>query len=440
MAPPRRTPKTAAAAAAEGAKPVETVDLAATPAEAVVVAASTAVSTDAATAVSTDAAVVSTDAAVVSTDAAADAVESAHRASRMQISSVLKINISQARCATHLKQNIGDAEVEREVKALRTSLKAAKAAGAGEAELNAIKEQITQKSLSVLRMSQQSPIATASIWDVIVDELLKFGMDRAIEDGKTTVDVSHIRGVNRLKDHKEGDKLVPTHPAKKASDLVYYPIYHKCPAWANYDQAAEEELAKRHSLAAKAAKAVKAEGTAAALPAAPGDEGDAAPGSKRTFFTYVENSIKAIRQDTRPDNVYSPIRVSHRVREFVAEIIAEGFARITQTVNVLVKQLMGVRTMGAIHVKTALRIYMLDEGRSVEQCDQIDAIIDAKLAAHSSFVTEERGKKVVALSEDKKTALADKAAARKVERLAKIKQQVRDLAAHAKSLEAEIAA
>jgi hypothetical protein len=45
---------------------------------------------------------------------------------RHQLTSILEIDISQARCATHLKQNLGDEKVEAEIKELRKALKEAR--------------------------------------------------------------------------------------------------------------------------------------------------------------------------------------------------------------------------------------------------------------------------------------------------------------------------
>lgn len=60
-------------------------------------------------------------------DAAGSAeTEAESKKTRHQLTTILEIDISQARCATHLKQNLGDEEIEADIKELRKALKEAR--------------------------------------------------------------------------------------------------------------------------------------------------------------------------------------------------------------------------------------------------------------------------------------------------------------------------
>ena len=156
----------------------------------------------------------------------------AGKRTRVQLAHILGVDVSQARCATHLKQNLGDEAVEGEIKELRASLKKAKDAGA---DLGPIKAQIGEKSKSLVRISGETPIAAAVIWDGAVKEILRHGMDQAIASERKIVDTSHL--------HDGAPSL-----------LVHYPLFSKCGAWVSYDPDHEEELKKERAASNKAAK------------------------------------------------------------------------------------------------------------------------------------------------------------------------------------------
>lgn len=69
-----------------------------------------------------------TDGSAAETGPATNGAETETEAkkTRHQLTSILEIDISQARCATHLKQNLGDEDVEAEIKELRKELKEAR--------------------------------------------------------------------------------------------------------------------------------------------------------------------------------------------------------------------------------------------------------------------------------------------------------------------------
>lgn len=318
----------------------------------------------------------------------------AGKRTRVQLAHILGVDVSQARCATHLKQNLGDEAVEGEIKELRASLKKAKEAGA---DLGPIKAQIGEKSKSLVRISGETPIAAAVIWDGAVKEILRHGMDQAIASERKIVDTSHLH---------DG----------APSSLVHYPLFSKCEAWVSYDPDHEEELKKERAASNRAAKETReakknvaeekgAKGAKVATKVAEddGDE-DNEPPTKTTFYTYVENALKTVKKEER----YKSMRVSNRVREYLSELVAQGIARQALLARIIVQRVMGVRTMNADHVKAVVHVLMADEGRTTDQINQVTGQIDEKLNLYHEHLTEEKVKKVAALDETKKTEIERK--------------------------------
>ena len=314
------------------------------------------------------------------TDAEASPDTGEAKRTRVQLAHILGVDVSQARCATHLKQNLGDEAVEAEIKDLRISLKKAKETGG---DLNVLKAQVAERSKSLVRISGETPIAAAVIWDGAVKEILRHGMDQAIANDRKNVEACHLH---------EGTP----------SALIYYPLFSKCEAWATYDQDREEELKKERAATNKAAKEakkdVKTNPEASKPPSKEDEDDDADSPTKTTFYTYVENALKTVKKD----EPYKNMRVSSRVREYLSVLVAQGIARQALLARIIVQRVMGVRTMNADHVKAVVHVLMADEGRTPDQINQVTGQIDSKLSLYHEHLTDEKTKKVAAFDESKK--------------------------------------
>ena len=305
---------------------------------------------------------------------------------RVQLTSVLEISISHARCATHLKHNLGDAAIEAEIKQLRANLKAAKTAEDAD-QITALKAEISKLSMPLVRLSNETPIATAVIWDGAVKELLRHGMNLALAGERKIVEVAHLH---------EGS------PA----ELACFPMYDRCPIWTEYDPAVEDGLKKARALenkAAKDAREAKKEGKA---PEAHAEEEAEEEGegegqhTKTTFYTYVENALKAIKKEPE----YSTMRVSNRVREYISELIAQGITRLSGLARILVQSVMSVRTMNAGHIKAVVHMLLVDAGRSAEDVEGLVGPVDEKLQRYRDHVKLEKEKKAELVDEPTKAA------------------------------------
>jgi hypothetical protein len=329
--------------------------------------------------------------------------------SRVQLAHVLDINISQARCATHLKHNLGDDIIEGEIKALRKSLNAAKLDSDAAKQVE-LKTQIAQKSKTLVRISSATPIAAAVMMDNLVKEVIRAGMDQAIAGDRKIVEVMHL--------HENS----PTR-------LTYYPLYGSCPSWANYNPEHEDEMKKTRAASNKLAKDVR-EAKKAATPeeckkvgkkvgkvklvdAVLEDDDDANDGAntKTTFYTYVENALKTVKSEELPDGrgaPYSTMRVSNRVREYLSDLIAEAIARMANLARIIVQCVMHVRTMNSDHVKAVVHMLLADAGRSEDQILAVTAQIDEKLSVYHEHLRSEKDKKTAALDDEQKSEMLRK--------------------------------
>ena len=164
-----------------------------------------------------------------------DPLDAANKKTRVQLAFILGVDVSQARCATHLKQNLGDENIEREIRELRENLKKVKS---DNGDFSDLKSQITEKSKALVRISGETPIAAAVIWDAAVKDLLRHGMDNAKAGDRKIVDTSHLH---------EGNP----------NDLLLSPIWAKCSNWVRYDPEHEDELKKGRAASNKVAKEIR---------------------------------------------------------------------------------------------------------------------------------------------------------------------------------------
>ena len=333
--------------------------------------------------------------------------EDADVRARVQLASVLNINISQARCATHVKQHLGDEAAEKTVKDLRVALKAANDAG-NAAVAETLRAQLVTAAKNLVRISSETPIAIAVVNDCLAKELLRHGMDRAIAGERKIVDVGHLH--------------------EACAGLTFSPIYGTCPIWLTYDNLSKEAKAE-----------AKAKAEAEAKTEAKADEAEVEESSKNSFYTYIENALKTVKKE----EPYKTMRVSNRVREYVAELVAQGIARITSLARIIVQRIVGVRTMNADHVKVVVHMLMADAGRSAESIQAISNIIDEKLALYHTHLNGEREKKTRALDSTQLAALERKQREATLSRKKKLADALRtrafEVATRVKALVAETA-
>ena len=339
--------------------------------------------------------------------------------SRQQLSQILQINISQDRCATHLKQNLGDNETEQKIKDIRNKLKTA----TDEKEVAELKASITQLSRLLVRISSETPIATAVVLDCMVKEQLIHGMTQANLKDRKIVEIAHLH-------------------SGKPSDLIYYSLIQNCNTYTGYNEEKEEALRQERGVQNKAAKEARltkkaADGTEVApVEGAPVEAAEDTEASKTTFFTYVENALKSLKKV----EAYKTMRVSNRVREYLSDIVAETITMIAELSRIIVQDVVEVRTMNAGHVKAIVRILMTYGGQKANQ-SVVTKQIDEKLEVYRSHLLLEKEKKTNNISEEAKQELKKKQTADELARKKKQMEMIRTRAVtsaqRVKTLQAE---
>lgn len=307
---------------------------------------------------------------------------------RQQLTDVLSISISPARCAAHLKKNLANKEVDNEIHNLREKLKAS----IDEVENTKLKEEISTLSQKVVRISSETSTVMAVICDGFVEDLLKHSINETLASNKKMVDVNYIMSG----DHKKN---------------LYYSIYHKLPTFINYDAKVYEENRKKKFEDNKKAKKAKKEGinvSDAEVPAVVNvpvvdDSND----GKTTFNTYIDAVLKNVKKDLQlAENI--KIRTSIEVRDFLSDMIIECIKRFITLSKIFVQQIMGVRTMNSNHIKAIVHMFMKDEGNTDEQINVVINRINEKIDLFQKHVVSERANRWADLDDVTKQDLLNK--------------------------------
>lgn len=338
---------------------------------------------------------------------------------RQQLTDVLGINISPARCATYLKQYLINEEVENKIKSLREKLKNHDPS----VDVSTIKSEIATLSQNTIRLSSETSTVMAVICNGFIEDLLKHSIDEAITNNKKIVDITNITSGN----HKNN---------------LYYSIYYKLPSFINYNQKLYDDQKKeRQELLKKNKKSKETTNNTTEQPntetttdtssvptptpvessesevnktshsdSESNDAQDNNNGNKITFNTYIDAVLKTIKKDPHYEAI--KIRISGEVRDYLSTMIIEAIKRFVVLSKIIVQQIMGVRTMNYNHIKAIIHIFMKDEGNSDEQINKIIQIIDSKLKIYHEHIKADRANKFNELDEAAKKAILDKRAER----------------------------
>lgn len=385
---PKVADKTPTAKAATSAKPASAKPAAASakPAAAKPMPkAATAPKTSAAAKAATEAAVEEIEATILAEEAAANGGKH-----RQQMTEILGVSIPAARCGAHLRAILSKPELDAQIKALRADLKEAKGDAVQE---KAFKDKINELTHNIVRIASDTPVAVAVLADIIVKELIRLGMGQAIACDHKIVRPADYRG--------DG-----------VAQLRAYPFINKLPTFAGFSPEREDELCKEQAAANKALKeareakkAGEGEAAAKAAPKAADDDADDEDGhSRSTFNTYVNSALQVVKEDPE----LKTMRVSGRVRQDLAEIIAEFLVRIANVARVLVDNIANARTMQAKHIKAAAEILMIEEQREQSEIDKILAVVDEKLAIYHTHMQATKDQKAASLGDEKKAEIERK--------------------------------
>jgi hypothetical protein len=316
---------------------------------------------------------------------------------RQQLTDILGISISPARCAAHLKKNLYNKEIDEVIHALRTKLK-----DCSEEDAKTVKKDISLYSQKIIRISSETSTVMAVICDGFVEDLLKHSISETLASNKKMVDVNYIMSG----DHKKN---------------LYYSIYYKLPSFVNYDPSNYEELKKKRTEENKKNKKNKkvADETVSDEPVVePVVETVTEPvvdpvtvesvdDGKTTFNTYIDAVLKNVKKQLQlSDNV--KIRTSIEVRDFLSDMIVECIKRFVTLSKIFIQQIVGVRTMNADHIKAIVHMFMKDEGSTDEQINTVLGKINDKIDLFHRHIVNEKENKFNELDDRVKQDILDK--------------------------------
>ena len=357
-------------------------------------------------------------------DATSASTDAAHTpAKRHQMTSVLGIDISIARTASHMKARMVTAEDEAALTEKRAAHKAAVAAG-DVAATAASKAEIDAINARIVRIGGDAPIAVAVLANLAAHQLLCHAMDQTRFAERKVVEVANL--------HAPGNDQVGA-----LSSLEVWPLVCNLPAITTYNAANEEEIRRRRAEANKDAKAAREaakemtpeEAKAAKAAAAVAEDDEDASGALTTFHTYVEHLTKTIKADPK----YETMRVSNRVREVISDLVGELVANLSRVSKTAVLDLLGVRTLTAEQLMAVVSIIYVNHSQ-LEASPGLASVlqhVNGKLAAYHTHMNSEKDRKSSEMSAEDKAALDEKKAASD-----KLRLQTRAAAAKKKAIAA----
>ncbi len=277
---------------------------------------------------------------------------------RHQMTQILGIDISPARCQAHMKANLLTPEQAALLEEKQAALTRAKTPGGGgtEAEIAALRREIDEVKAGTVRIGGDAPIAMATIINVVAQESLRYAMDRTIDADRKMVEVSafHTGELDRL---------------------GVWPLIRVLPSITSYDPEFERNLKADRASANRAAKKVREDTRAVRGEGDEGGERVRGAGDEdgdldeegyeptTTFNTYIDNVTKTVKAE----EPYKAMRVSNRLREIISHASAELVGSLTRVAKVAVLDLLRVKTMNASHLKSLVKmLYVHQGGRDVD--------------------------------------------------------------------------
>jgi hypothetical protein len=372
-------------------------------------------------------------------------VTTADRTKRHQMTQVLDIDISNARCHAHIKAKFVTAEIEELLTKKRAELEAAKKASESkgksakeDAACMELRHEINKITESIVRIGGDAPIAMATIVNYVAREMIKYTMDQTIAANRKIVDVGALHS---------GDM----------SRMPAYALIRPLPSITSFNPEQEEDMRRERAVANKLAKdtresnrkakdATETKATVAATKSEDEEEQEDQEERSNTnskFNTYVDNVTKSVKQEEK----YKSMRISNRLREVISQVVTELVASLSSMAKVAVLDLLQVRTLTAGHLKSIIRIlYTHQLGECASSMEELLAYIDEKLKSYYEHNKTEKQRKVASqfdgMSDDVRTAFNVKQTAddnkRKVLRAESAKKKAIEATQKAKLLAAEV--
>ena len=344
-------------------------------------------------------------------DPSAGGILEAPKKRRCLMTDILGIEVSTARCQSHMKDSLitpeESARLVEKRKALNVLKTNAKAAGQSiddDAAFNALNAEYRKIADSHVRIGGDAPIAMAALTNWIARSCLLRAVDKTKSLDHKIVEISAFHG-------------------EDLATIDVWPLICDLPAITTYNAECEKDLRVERAARGKLQKAKREQ--AKNDEGVDVDESDDEGQNQHTtnFYTYVDNVMKKIKEDPT-----CKLRVSARIRVVIADLIAEFIARFSKVAKVNVLELLGVRTLNAEHVLTITKVaYVLKTGS--EDSEQMKAILDyvsEKVNKFHEYAQAEKARKWEEMDSTKKAEIQAKLAAvnkKKIIRAATVAQQ-----------------
>lgn len=299
---------------------------------------------------------------------------------RRHLTSVLDINISQARCHRHLKQNLSDATVTQEINSLRETLKdntkvvevakinsqikdltrkqrdtknvaeKAKIQAQINGLMNTLQTNVELKTVvdttlrinelnkKIIRLSSEVSVVVATVCDFMVEDIVTFGLEHVLSNKKKQVQPYHLveAGVENIKS---------------------YPLIRNLSVFLT-------EKAKLDKPKTETVEGATTEDSETEVD-------DADVNNNNNFVTYVNNAIIKVKSNEK----YAPTRITKGVRKYLSNLIICFIKRISNMAQIIVQDITDVRTLNPEHVVNIMKWILKDE----QACDSIFEEIKTKV-------------------------------------------------------------
>ncbi len=332
---------------------------------------------------------------------------------RSLMTDILGIEVSNARCQSHMKDSLITAEESALLAEKRKTLQIfktnAKTAGHSiddDAAISTLKEECRKIADRHVRIGGDAPIAMAALTNWIARSCLLRAAEKTKAAELKIVEIGALHG-------------------EDLATIDVWPLICDLPAITSYNPERENNLRLERAARGKLQKAKReqAKNAEGAAPADDDESDDEGQNHTTNFYTYVDNVMKKIKEDP----AYK-LRVSARIRVVIADLIAEFIARFSKVAKVNVLELLGVRTLNAEHVLAITKVaYVLKTGS--EDNEKMQAILDyvgEKVSMYREHTQGEKARKWEEMDPSKKAEIQAKLAAvnsKKIMRAATVAQQ-----------------
>jgi hypothetical protein len=121
-----------------------------------------------------------------------------------------------------------------------------------------------------------------------------------------------------------------------------------------------------------------------------------------SFNTYVDGVLRAVREE---HPAFKDMRVSARTREYISGLVAEMIERLGRQGQILVQDLMKVRTIDAEHILIVVKQLMTDRGVAPADVADIQDHVAKKLECYKVHLEGEHARREESRDDAKKAEL-----------------------------------